>query len=383
MGPKKNRRQSIPTPQPIAPIEHVVPPEPIYPRPHISYNIHTGDFGQLTTGVKDLLLNPDTPFEVVGGVEYLVIRLEVGEADEEGLLVLMRRSDLYLLGFAVRGRGIYLFDECDKIEGFTRIPFGHAYPSLATDTFSVWSVCTNLLTFKAAIRKLLAFICEGQPVSQSWKPEILKICVFLGEAGRNIAVYNNVTTTSIPLPVSEWSRYQFNVWDKISEVAFKYDGTDFDVLTREEMDLVNGVFKEGDDVKSHYKKLLDSPRACNAIILIKCCYLEVELHQRNITEIIRGARNGMRLDRERTQGEFIDVGTMISPTVYARRSLCHLMCDQPDAALRDAMQAQCVYPDWSTAFYMQAVALAKLDMHKDAVDMLNEAATLEGKKRAK
>ena len=79
--------------------------------------------------------------------------------------------------------------------------------------------------------------------------------------------------------------------------------------------------------------------------------------------------------------QFIDVGTMVSPTVYARRSLCHLMCDQPDAALRDAMQAQCVYPDWSTAFYMQAVALAKLDMHKDAADMLNEAAALEEKKQ--
>lgn len=79
--------------------------------------------------------------------------------------------------------------------------------------------------------------------------------------------------------------------------------------------------------------------------------------------------------------QFIDVGTMVSPTVYARRSLCHLMCDQPDAALRDAMQAQCVYPDWSTAFYMQAVALAKLDMHKDAGDMLNEAATLEEKRQ--
>lgn len=79
--------------------------------------------------------------------------------------------------------------------------------------------------------------------------------------------------------------------------------------------------------------------------------------------------------------QFIDVGTMISPTVYARRSLCHLLCDQPDAALRDAMQAQCVYPDWSTAFYMQAVALSKLDMHKDAADMLNEAATLEEKRQ--
>ncbi|GMI91385.1 brassinosteroid-signaling kinase 1 [Hibiscus trionum] len=79
--------------------------------------------------------------------------------------------------------------------------------------------------------------------------------------------------------------------------------------------------------------------------------------------------------------QFIDVGTMVSPTVYARRSLCHLLCDQPDAALRDAMQAQCVYPDWSTTFYMQAVALAKLEMHKDAADMLNEAAALEEKRQ--
>ena len=79
--------------------------------------------------------------------------------------------------------------------------------------------------------------------------------------------------------------------------------------------------------------------------------------------------------------QFIDVGTMVSPTVFARRSLCFLLCDQQDAALRDAMQAQCVYPDWPTAFYMQSVALAKLDMHNDAADMLNEATTLEEKKQ--
>ncbi|XP_039064271.1 serine/threonine-protein kinase BSK1-like isoform X2 [Hibiscus syriacus] len=79
--------------------------------------------------------------------------------------------------------------------------------------------------------------------------------------------------------------------------------------------------------------------------------------------------------------QFIDVGTMVSPTVYARRSLCHLLCDQTNAALRDAMQAQCVYPDCSTAFYMQAVALSKLDMQKDAADMLNEAAALEEKRQ--
>lgn len=79
--------------------------------------------------------------------------------------------------------------------------------------------------------------------------------------------------------------------------------------------------------------------------------------------------------------QFIDVGTMISPTVYARRSLCHLLCDQPDAALRDAMQAQCLYPDWPTAFYMQAVALAQLNMQGDSRDMLNEAAKLEEKRQ--
>lgn len=71
---------------------------------------------------------------------------------------------------------------------------------------------------------------------------------------------------------------------------------------------------------------------------------------------------------------------MVSPTVFARRSLCFLLCDQPDSALRDAMQAQCVYPDWSTAFYMQSVALAKLEMHKDAADMLSEASALEEKR---
>ncbi|THU69360.1 hypothetical protein C4D60_Mb08t13600 [Musa balbisiana] len=77
--------------------------------------------------------------------------------------------------------------------------------------------------------------------------------------------------------------------------------------------------------------------------------------------------------------QFIDAGTIVSPTVYVRRSLCHLMCDQPDAALRDAMQAQCIYPDWPTAFYMQAVALAKLNMQSDAMDMLHEATSLEEK----
>ncbi|XP_024008223.1 probable serine/threonine-protein kinase At4g35230 isoform X2 [Eutrema salsugineum] len=78
--------------------------------------------------------------------------------------------------------------------------------------------------------------------------------------------------------------------------------------------------------------------------------------------------------------QFIETGIMISPTVYARRSMCHLFCDQPDAALRDAMQAQCVYPEWPTAFYLQAVALAKLNMLQDSANMLKEASILEDKR---
>lgn len=79
--------------------------------------------------------------------------------------------------------------------------------------------------------------------------------------------------------------------------------------------------------------------------------------------------------------QFVDARLMVSPTVYARRSLCYLMCDEADLALRDAMQAQCLNSDWPTAFYMQAIALAKLNMDSDAVDMLNEAAELEEKRQ--
>ncbi|KAL0664394.1 hypothetical protein Bca4012_101232 [Brassica carinata] len=78
--------------------------------------------------------------------------------------------------------------------------------------------------------------------------------------------------------------------------------------------------------------------------------------------------------------DFIETGIMISPTVYARRSICHLFCDQADAALRDAMQAQCVYPNWPTALYLQAVALAKLNMLEDSGTMLKEAKILEDKR---
>jgi BR-signaling kinase len=78
--------------------------------------------------------------------------------------------------------------------------------------------------------------------------------------------------------------------------------------------------------------------------------------------------------------QFVDVGTMVSPTVFARRSLAYLLSDQAEAALRDAMQAQYVHPEWPTAFYMQAAALSKLGMEADAKDMLKEGAALDSRR---
>ncbi|CAF2202470.1 unnamed protein product [Brassica rapa] len=55
--------------------------------------------------------------------------------------------------------------------------------------------------------------------------------------------------------------------------------------------------------------------------------------------------------------QFIDSRRTVYPSVYARRSLCYLFCNQPDRALYDGMIAQEVFPDWPTAFYLQSVAL--------------------------
>ena len=80
----------------------------------------------------------------------------------------------------------------------------------------------------------------------------------------------------------------------------------------------------------------------------------------------------------------MDVGPeMVSRTVYVRRSWCYIMCDKMDAALRDAMQAERHYPDWPYSLYMQAVALSKLGMHIQAMDMLNEATELEENQKRK
>ncbi|KAK1420837.1 hypothetical protein QVD17_22728 [Tagetes erecta] len=76
---------------------------------------------------------------------------------------------------------------------------------------------------------------------------------------------------------------------------------------------------------------------------------------------------------------FIDNGTMISPTVYARRCLCYLMNNKAQEALGDAMQAQVASPNWSTALYLQAAALFSLGMENDAREMLKDGSMLEVK----
>ncbi|KAK9168263.1 hypothetical protein Syun_000403 [Stephania yunnanensis] len=81
--------------------------------------------------------------------------------------------------------------------------------------------------------------------------------------------------------------------------------------------------------------------------------------------------------------QFIDGGTMISPTVFARRCLSYLMSDMPQEALGDAMQAQVVSPEWPTAYYLQAAALFSLGMDNDAQETLKDGTNLEIRKNNK
>ncbi|TYI18804.1 hypothetical protein ES332_A07G118400v1 [Gossypium tomentosum] len=75
-------------------------------------------------------------------------------------------------------------------------------------------------------------------------------------------------------------------------------------------------------------------------------------------------------------------GMMVSPTVFVRRCLCYMLCDMPQEALGDAMQAQVISPEWPTAFYLQAAALFSLGMDKDALETLKDGTDLEARKHS-
>jgi len=77
--------------------------------------------------------------------------------------------------------------------------------------------------------------------------------------------------------------------------------------------------------------------------------------------------------------QFIDDGTMVSPTVFARRCLSYLMSNMLQEALADAMQAQVVSPEWPTSFYLQAAALFSLGMDNDAQETLKDGTSWEAK----
>ncbi|KAI4338882.1 hypothetical protein MLD38_023890 [Melastoma candidum] len=79
-------------------------------------------------------------------------------------------------------------------------------------------------------------------------------------------------------------------------------------------------------------------------------------------------------------GQFIDGGTMVSPTVYARRCLSYLMSDMPQEALGDAMQALVISPEWPTGLYLQAACLFSLGMENEAQESLKDGTSLETRK---
>ena len=78
--------------------------------------------------------------------------------------------------------------------------------------------------------------------------------------------------------------------------------------------------------------------------------------------------------------QFIDVGTMVSPTIFARRCLSYLMNDLPQQALNDAVQALVISPTWPTALYLQAAGLLALGMENEAREALKDGSLLEAKK---
>ncbi|URE25507.1 STYKc [Musa troglodytarum] len=81
--------------------------------------------------------------------------------------------------------------------------------------------------------------------------------------------------------------------------------------------------------------------------------------------------------------QFIDGGTMTSPTVLARRCVSYLMNNMLQEALGDAMQAQEVSPEWPTAYYLQAAVLLSLGLDSDAEETIKHGAKLEAKRKTR
>lgn len=81
--------------------------------------------------------------------------------------------------------------------------------------------------------------------------------------------------------------------------------------------------------------------------------------------------------------QFIDAGAVLSPTIFARRSLSYLACEMPQEALKDAAKAQLISPVWHIASYLQGAALFALGSDNEAQAALKEGFALETKQRPK
>ncbi|XP_039132113.1 serine/threonine-protein kinase BSK5-like [Dioscorea cayenensis subsp. rotundata] len=117
--------------------------------------------------------------------------------------------------------------------------------------------------------------------------------------------------------------------------------------------------------------------------------LSFQMWTNQMQETLNSKKHGDRAFRAKDFGtaidyytQFIDGGTMISPTVFARRCLSYLMNDMPQEALGDAMQAQAIFPQWPTAFYLQAAALFSLGMDTDAQESIKDGLALEARKNS-
>ncbi|KAK6916793.1 Serine-threonine/tyrosine-protein kinase, catalytic domain [Dillenia turbinata] len=76
--------------------------------------------------------------------------------------------------------------------------------------------------------------------------------------------------------------------------------------------------------------------------------------------------------------QVINSAGLVSPTVYARRSYCHLLQCDFESAFLDATQALYTYPGWPIAFYLQYLALVqKEETRNDCQYLLDYAAINE------
>ncbi|KFK22125.1 hypothetical protein AALP_AAs50635U000100, partial [Arabis alpina] len=70
------------------------------------------------------------------------------------------------------------------------------------------------------------------------------------------------------------------------------------------------------------------------------------------------------------------------PSVYARRCLSSIFCNEPKAAFEDANKAINVYPDWPVGYFLRSVISAQNGKATESAGFFKEATLLEQKSMA-